>query len=109
MGREERFLRTTVTQNETIRSQPLMARQTEYSRQFMRLLQLLQSPPNILTRVRFLMGQESAGAGMKVLCEDPATNSLFNVISIPLLYDEDEAALVSQMGCLVGEFIIWMV
>ena len=57
MGREERLNRTCVTQSEIIRSQPLMVKQTEYSKQFMRLLQLLQSPPNILTRLRFLMGQ----------------------------------------------------
>ena len=39
---------------------------------------------------------------MKVLCEDPATNTMFTIISIPILYPEDEDSLCSQMSSLIG-------
>jgi hypothetical protein len=40
---------------------------------------------------------------LQVMGEDPATNSLFHILTIPLLYPEDEQALTDQMCLLIGE------
>ena len=69
----------------------------------MRMLHLVQSPPNILSRVRFLMGEESkGGGGIRAMCEDPATSELFTIQTTPLLYKEDEDFIVQQMHALFG-------
>ena len=69
----------------------------------MRMLHLVQSPPNILSRVRFLMGEESkGGGGIRAMCEDPATSELFTIQTTPLLYKEDEEFIVQQMHALFG-------
>ena len=100
MGAEEELSRNCVLQREIERSRPLMHQQTAYSRSFMRLLRLVQEPPNILERLRFLMGEETLGGGMSVRCEDPATSKVFRVISTPLLYPEDEADMQAQLHAL---------
>lgn len=102
MAQEERQQRTTTLAIEMARSGALLAKQTEYSRVFMRLLHLVQSPPNILARLRFLMGEESRGGAQKVMCEDPATGKVFTVISTPILRKEDEAFMLLQMNNLFG-------
>ena len=102
MAQEERLQRATTLAIELARSGALVAKQTEYSRVFMRLLHLVQSPPNILARLRFLMGEESRGGAQKVMCEDPATGKVFTVISTPILRKEDETFMLLQMNSLFG-------
>ena len=102
MAQEERQQRATTLAIELARSGALVAKQTEYSRVFMRLLHLVQSPPNILARLRFLMGEESRGGAQKVMCEDPATGKVFTVISTPILRKEDETFMLLQMNSLFG-------
>lgn len=102
MTQEERQQRSNELANAVNRSSVLVSKQTEYSRAFMRLLHLVQSPPNILARLRFLMGEESKGGGQKVMCEDPATGKVFNVISTPILRKADEEFILIQMNSLFG-------
>jgi serine/threonine protein kinase len=102
MGQEERHLRTFLITTELKRSSSLVAKQTEYSRAFMRLLHLVQSPPNVLARLRFLMGEESKAGTRQTMCEDPATGAVFNVVSTPVLNAQDEQFMVSQMNGLFG-------
>lgn len=40
---------------------------------------------------------------MKVLAEDPATGTLFNILTVPILYSSDEDHLCQQMSPLVGK------
>jgi serine/threonine protein kinase len=98
MAQEERQFRSTALSRELERSQALVTKQTEFSRSFMRLLHLVQAPPNILARLRFLMGEDSRGGGQKVMCEDPATGKIFHVVATPILRKEDEAFMLEQLN-----------
>ena len=102
MAQEERQQRSTALTTEIERSRVLVAKQTEHSRSFMRLLHLVRAPPNILARLRFLMGEDSSGGSQKVMCEDPATGKVFHVVSTPILRRDDEEFMLGQMNELFG-------
>jgi serine/threonine protein kinase len=73
-----------------------------FSRKFMQLLQLMKAPPPIVQRVRYLMGEETRGGGMRVVCQDPANNQLLHVVSVPLSSAGDEAEFNLHVGRMFG-------
>ena len=103
MNNEEIQQRSVANQKEMLKYKKQLDEQSKYSKSFMQLLQFIQSPPVILTRVRYLMGEELLGGGMKVLCQDPANNQLINVYSVPILNKQDEADFCNQMSSLISK------
>jgi len=103
MGKEEMHARIVYLEDEVKKAKPLLERQIDYERDWSRLCQYIQSAPKILARLRFMMGSESDGGGLVLMCEDPATHRLLNVISTPIAYPEDEEELLLQMQRLVGK------
>lgn len=103
MAREEMIARASVMDLESIKAQPLLEKQLDYEREYSRLVQYIKEPPKVLSRLRFMMGSNSDGGGLITMCEDPATHRLLNVISVPILYPEDEEDLCWQMQRLIGK------
>lgn len=103
MGQEDKDIRNYFLKAELIKCQPLLLQQNQYSRQFVQIMQLVQNPPAILQRVRFLMGEELRGGGMRVVSQDPANNQLLQVYSVPLLNKDDEVTFDQHMEKLFGK------
>lgn len=102
LAREEKRARKHYIEAESLKAQPLLERQMDFEREFSRLVMYIKEPPKVLARLRFMMGSESDG-GMIAMCEDPATHKMVNVMSVPILYPEDEEDLCSQMQALIGK------
>ena len=49
------------------------------------------------------MGSDIDGGGTKIMTQDPATKNFLDILSVPILYEEDEEFLVSQMQPLIGK------
>ena len=103
MAREEKIARKVYIEQAIHQAQPLLIKQLDYEREYSRLVQYIKEPPKILARLRFMMGSNSDGGGLITMCEDPATHRLLNVISVPILYPEDEEDLCWQMQRLIGK------
>lgn len=102
MGNEERSMRAHIVEMELERCEPYVIKQNQYSKQFGKLTANIQSPPSLLTRARFMMGEEVDAGGLRVICQDPSTNKLFTVTTLSILYPEDEVELTTQLNRLVG-------
>ena len=50
-----------------------------------------------------MMGTDVDGGGTKIMTQDPATKNFLDILSVPILYPEDEDFLVSQMQPLIGK------
>ena len=103
MSREERINRKYNLEAEQFRAKPLVELQIDYEREYSRMLLYIQAPPKVLGRLRFMMGYQGDGGGLVTMCEDPATHKLLNVVSVPILYPEDEVSLCDQMTSLIGK------
>jgi hypothetical protein len=77
----------------------LITPQRFYEREFSNLIQKIREPPSYLARARFLMGSEMQGGGGITMCEDPATQLKVDIISIPILYEEDEEVCLPPLLC----------
>jgi len=103
MNSEELQQRNVYMKQQLHKYKHLIEAQNHFSRVFMRLQLCMQSPPPFLTRVRYMMGEELQGGGLKVFCQDPVDNSLLNVVTVPLLHKQDEDTFVEQTTRLIGK------
>ena len=103
MAREERRNRKWELEIEVNRAKPLLELQIGFEREWSNLCRNILAMPKILARLRFMMGSASDGGGIVIMTEDPATKRMLNVLSVPILYPEDEMFLTGQMGKLIGK------
>ena len=106
MAREERRNRKNELETEMARAAPLLEDQISYEKEWSKLCQNIQNMPRILNRLRFMMGSNADGGGIIIMTEDPATKRMLNILSIPVLYPEDEENLVSQMQVSLEEGVL---
>ena len=69
MNHEEVVQRDTHMKQQQQKYRSLIRDQDDISRRFTRLQLALASPPPVLTRVRFMMGEELQGGGLRVHCQ----------------------------------------
>ena len=69
MNHEEVVQRNTHMARQQQKYRSLIREQDDISRRFTRLQLALASPPPVLTRVRFMMGEELQGGGLRVHCQ----------------------------------------
>ena len=103
MAAEERRCRKRYIEEELERAAPLLEKQIDYEKKWSKLCQYIKNAPRILARLRFMMGSDIDGGGTKIMTQDPATKNFLDILSVPVLYDEDEEFLVSQMQPLIGK------
>ena len=102
MAREERRCRKRYIEEELQRAGPSW-RNRSTSKKWSKLCQFIKNAPRILARLRFMMGSDIDGGGTKIMTQDPATKNFLDILSVPILYEEDEEFLVSQMQPLIGK------
>ena len=98
MAAEERRCRKRYIEEELERAAPLLEKQIDYEKKWSKLCQYIKNAPRILARLRFMMGSDIDGGGTKIMTQDPATKNFLDILSVPVLYDEDEEFLVSQVS-----------
>ena len=103
MAKEERYRRIVDLQDEKTRAQPLLELQIDYEKKWSRLCMNISNAPKILNRLRFMMGSQADGGGTIIMCQDPATKRMLNILSVPILYPEDEENMVRHMQPLIGK------
>ena len=102
MSIEDNLVRKHLIEIELLRCKKYLDEQVAFSRQYSRIVYNIIDPPLILERLQFCMGYSLNSGGTKVMCQDPATRAMLEVISIPLLYPEDEEELQSQIIFMLG-------
>jgi serine/threonine protein kinase len=103
MAIEERRAKKRYLEEEQLRAAPYLERQIDFEKKWSKLCQYIQNAPKILARLRFMMGSDVDGGGTKIMTQDPTTKNLLDILSVPILYPEDEEFLVSQMQPLIGK------
>lgn len=102
MAVEEKFMRDYSMAYETERCAASVETQKLFSRQFQRIMGNIQNPPTILARARFMMGEALDSGGLKLVCQDPSTNKIMTIITIAILYPEDEQEMSRHLVKLIG-------
>jgi len=103
MAREERRNRRNELEVEMAKAAPYLELQIGFEREWSNLCRNIHGMPRILSRLRFMMGAAADGGGIVIMTEDPATKRMLNVLSVPILYPEDEDFLTGQMSKLIGK------
>ena len=57
MYEEDKLMRTVIIQNELLKCKPFLEEQNIFGKIFSNMLQYIQNPSNILSRLRFMMGE----------------------------------------------------
>ncbi len=102
MNIEEQKTRAVWIAGETQRSKPYLLVQSEFGKDFSRMLQMIEEPPRILARLRFMMGIPKE-EGVRITCQDPSTKAYVDVATVSIMYPEDEANLQRQLMLLIGK------
>ena len=103
MAAEERATRDFIMEAEAERCAKQLEVQTLYSKQFQKLTGLIQNPPLILARARFLMAHEIDTGGLRLICQDPSSGKVLTIVTLSILYPEDEQSLCDQLIRLIGK------
>lgn len=101
MAHEEILQKRVLIWEECQRADPYVQRQKVFQKEFGKLVEFIQEAPPLLSRLRFMMGEETGGS-YKLLCEDPTSRARVNLNLIPILYPEDEEVLLKQLSLLSG-------
>lgn len=125
LAAEERRMRINDLALTKIKEEQYVLEQKLYEREFTRLIQAINEAPRIVARLRFLMATLTSSGGMLVICEvredhnclviyfnmylnfnallqDPATKKELDVVSLPLMYEQDEHELSAQILEMLG-------
>ena len=102
MNIEEQKTRAVWIAGETLRSKPYLLVQSEFGKNFSRMLQMIEEPPRILARLRFMMGIPKE-EGVRITCQDPSNKAFVDVATISIMYPEDEDNLKRQLMLLIGK------
>jgi len=43
-------------------------------------MRFIQNPPPMLSRLRFMMGEDLGGGGLRIMCQDPTTQKFLNLV-----------------------------
>ena len=81
---------------------PYVEEQRLFEREFTRLIQIIHEPPQIVTRLRFQMGLPTSGGGIRIITTDPATKKELDVVSMPIMYEDDEEELSRHVLEMLG-------
>jgi len=85
MGREEFFMRAHLLTIDLQRTETKAFQQRLFSRDYGKLMMLINNPPHLLVRLRFMMGNELDGGATMIICQDPASLRNYDVVTTPLL------------------------
>ena len=88
---------------ELFRTRLYIEDQIVFSRQFGRVLHTVLEPPKIFERLQYCMGFALDGGGIKVMCLDPATHVMIEVVIVPIGYPEDEDEIKKSLLKLLGK------
>ena len=103
MAVEDDHARRYVIDCELHRTKKPLEEQISFSKQYSRIMFNVVDPPPLLQRLQYNMGSALDGGGIRVMCMDPTTRGTLEVISIPMLYPEDEEAFTIQMTTMLGK------
>ena len=99
---EDNLVRKNLIDAELLRTKKYVDEQVVYSRQYARIVYNIINAPLLLSRLQFCSGTMLNNGGTKVMCQDPATRMMLEVIAIPILYEDDENELKTQINYLLG-------